>query len=288
MKILYTELFRVFRKYPFGITVVLILDILEIIFLSLNPSVIGVCIDRLFMGEYKWIYFLITIQLLLIIVRAANKIYDTKVYERIIMDEYNAYYEKEIEINPDDSQISSRLNLTDEIPMFFETGLVQLISILTGIMVALVFILIYSGFILFIVAIITSMAVCFFTRKFHVKIAKNNSGLQDHDEKREKIIYSRNRQDVRNFTRKILQLRIANSNLDATGYFLTDVLQALLLIFALRFTLCADNYTSGQVFSIITYIMLLNEHISDINEVRVDVYRLMDSVSRLVSNDESE
>ena len=95
MKILYTELFRVFRKYAFGITVVLILDILEIIFLSLNPSVIGACIDRLFMGEYKWIYFLITIQLLLIIVRAANKIYDTKVYERIIMDEYNAYYEKD-------------------------------------------------------------------------------------------------------------------------------------------------------------------------------------------------
>ena len=171
--------------------------------------------------------------------------------------------------------------------MFLEIGLVQIISILTGIMVALIFILIYSGFILFIVAILTSVAVCFFTRKFHVKIAKNNSELQDHDEKREKIIYSRNRQDVRNFTRKILQLRIANSNLDAKGYLVTDVLQSLLLIFALCFTLCTDNYTSGQVFSIITYIMLLNEHISDINEVRVDVYRLMDSVSRLVSNDES-
>ena len=46
------------------------------------------------------------------------------------------------------------------------------------------------------------------------------------------------------------------------------------------------NYTSGQLFSIITYIMMLNERVCEINEVRVKIYDLKDSVTRLERNDE--
>ena len=46
------------------------------------------------------------------------------------------------------------------------------------------------------------------------------------------------------------------------------------------------NYTSGQLFSIITYIMMLNERVCEINEVRVKVYNLIDSVTRLERNEE--
>lgn len=60
----------------------------------------------------------------------------------------------------------------------------------------------------------------------------------------------------------------------------------LFLIFAIILTVNIGNYTSGQLFSIITYIMMLNERVCEINEVRVKVYDLIDSVARLERNEE--
>ena len=66
---------------------------------------------------------------------------------------------------------------------------------------------------------------------------------------------------------------------------MTDILQAWLLIFVMGFTIYMGNYTSGQLFSAITYIIMLNERVCEINEVRVRIYDLEDSVSRLGRNE---
>ena len=225
---------------------------------------------------------LIILQILLIIIRFSNKILDTKVYERII--ESNSYYGNAIQINSDDSQISSRLNLVDEIPNFFEAELVQIIDMFGGIVFSLMYIFITSGLLLFLFSVTISALVYIFTIKFHKKIAANNIKLQDHDEIKEKIILSRNEQRFKRFTKTILNLRILNSDLEAKSYLLTDMLQVGLLIFVLAFTIHMEHCTSGQLFSLITYVIMLNERVCEINEIRVRIYDLADSVSRLERN----
>lgn len=257
------------------------MDIAEIVLLSLIPFAIGSCIDGLFDRNYSWFYVLILLQFLLIIFRVFNKVFDTRVYERIIESERNSYYENAIQTNPDDSQISSRLNLVDEIPNFFEAELIQIIDMFGGIAFSLMYIFITSGLPLFLVTVVISTLVYIFTMKFHKEIAANNIKLQDHDETKEKIILSRNGQRFKCFTRAILNLRITNSDLEAKSYLMTDILQVWLLIFVFGFTIHMGNYTSGQLFSIITYIMMLNERVCEINEVRIRIYDLVDSVSRL-------
>ena len=281
MKILLPELKRIFQKAPVGIAVVLVMDIAEIVLLTLIPFAIGSCIDGLFDQNYSWFYVLIILQFLLIIFRFFNKVLDTRVYERIIESERNSYYENAIQTNSDDSQISSRLNLVDEIPNFFEAELIQIIDMFGGIASSLVYIFITSGLLLFLVTVAISTLVYIFTMKFHKEIAANNIKLQDHDETKEKIILSRNEQRFKRFTKVILNLRIRNSDLEAKSYLMTDILQAGLLIFVLGFTIHMGNYTSGQLFSAITYIIMLNERVCEINEVRVRIYDLVDSVSRL-------
>ena len=281
MEILLPELKRIFQKAPVGIVAVLVMDIAEIVLLSLIPFAIGSCIDGLFDRNYSWFYVLILLQFLLIIFRVFNKVFDTRVYERIIESERNSYYENAIQTNPDDSQISSRLNLVDEIPNFFEAELIQIIDMFGGIAFSFMYIFITSGLPLFLVTVVISTLVYIFTMKFHKEIAVNNIKLQDYDETKEKIILSRNEQRFKLFTRDILNLRIANSDLEAKSYLMTDILQALLLIFVFGFTIHMGNYTSGQLFSIITYIMMLNERVCEINEVRIRIYDLVDSVSRL-------
>ena len=108
MRTLLPELKRVFKIAPLGIALVLILDVLEIVLVSLRPVVIGSCIDTLFERKYFWLYILIALQLLLILARFVNKTADTRVYERIIKDESDTYYETAIQTIGNDSAISSR------------------------------------------------------------------------------------------------------------------------------------------------------------------------------------
>lgn len=286
MRDLLPELRRVFNKNRLGIALVLVLDVAVITILSLNPYVIGSCIDGVYEHNYFWLYVLIGLELLFVIVRAADKIIDTRIYEPIIETERNAYYEKIIQTDADDSQISSRLNLVNDIPNFFEFDLVQIINMVGGIALSLIFILISSGLMLFLSAIVISALVYFLTKRFHKEIESNNIKLQNHDEKREEIISNRNGQQFRIFTRKILNLSIVSSDLDAKANLVTDLLQAGFLVFAIVFTIYLGDYTGGQLFSIITYIIMLNEYVCEINEIRVTVYDLIDTITRLKRNEE--
>ncbi len=286
MRNLISKLWNIFKKLPLGIITVLAMDVTEIVLLSLNPFVIGSCIDGFLEHNFFWFYVLIILQFILVAVRASNKVLDTRVYERIIKIESDDYYKKVIQTNADDSQISSRLNLVENVISFFEVELIQIIDMVGGIIFSLAYILTISGLLLFLLAIVISILVFVSTKRHHKKIANNNIKFQNHDETREEIISSRNEQQFMSFTKIVLNLRVSNSDLEAKAYLWTDVLQSGFLIFAILLTIYTDDYTSGQLFSIITYILMLNECVCEINEVRINIYDLIDSVSRLERNRE--
>ena len=191
MKATQAELKRIFKKNPVGIIFVLTLDIAEIVCLSLNPLVIGLCIDGLFERSYFWFYILILLQLLLIVVRTINKVSDNRVYEPIIEDERNSYYERGIAANINESELRSRLDLVVRVPEFFENGLIEILDMFSGILFSLFSLYISAATPLLIAAGIISIFIFAFTHRFHKEIVHNNKHLQDSDEKRESIILTK-------------------------------------------------------------------------------------------------
>lgn len=131
-------------------------------------------------------------------------------------------------------------------------------------------IFIASDLLLFFSTFAISILVYIFTKRYHTKIASNNIKLRDNDETREEVISSRNEQRFRGFTRTVLHLRISSSDLDAKAYLCTE-LQSVFFNFAIIFAVNIGNCTSGQPFSFITYITMLNERVCEMNEVRVKV-----------------
>lgn len=269
MKAMQAELKRIFKKNPVGIIFVLTLDIAEIVCLSLNPLVIGLCIDGFFERSYFWLYVLILLQLLLIVVRTINKFSDNRVYEPIIEDERNSYYERGIAANINESELSSRLDLVEILDMF------------GGIFFSLVSLYISAATPLLAAAGIISILIFAFTHGFHKEIVQNNKRLQDSDEKREGIILTKEIVKYRLFSMQQRNFRIKNSDLEAKAYLLTDILQAILLIFAVIYALHFGDYTSGEVFTIITYIIMLNESVCMFNEAIIEIADLEDVVIRL-------
>ena len=281
MRVLIVELQRIFKKNPKGILAVLALDISEIVFISSNPLVIGLCIDSFFERDYLWLCVLIILQVAFILVCVTNKVLDTRVYEKIIEERSNTYYERAIRTNTSNSKITSRLDLVIQVSSFFDGCLVQLIDIAVGTLFSLVYLFYMTEWPLFLAVLLTSILVLAFTQRFRRQIIRNNKRLQDIDEEKADVISSRKKVRYRMFAKRNRDLRVLHSDLDAKLYLIIDVMQAGLLIFAIVYLFHDGSYSSGQVFSIVTYIIMLNENICAFNENIIEIAELIDSVIRL-------
>jgi len=270
MRVLAVELRQIFQKNPKGILAVLVLDILEIAFLSSNPLVIGLCIDSFFEQDYLWLCVLIILQVAFILVRVTNKILDTRVYEKIIEDKSNTYYEKALRTNTSNSKITSRLDLVIQVSSFFDGCLVQLIDIAVGTLFSLGYLFCMTEWPLFLTVLLTSILVLVCTQRFRKQIIKNNKQLQDIDEEKEDAISSRKKVRYRMFAKRNRNLQVLHSDLEAKSYLIIDVMQAGLLIFAIVYLFHAGSYSSGQVFSIVTYVIMLNENVCSFNEIIIE------------------
>ena len=281
MRILRAELQKIFWKNPKGILAVLVLDILEIAFLSSNPLVIGLCIDSFFEHDYLWLCVLIIVQMAFILVRVLNKVFDTRIYEKIIEDKSNTYYEGALRTNTSNSKITSRLDLVIQVSSFFDGCLVQLIDIAIGTLVSLGYLFFMTEWPLFLTVLLTSIFALVFTQRFRRQIIRNNKQLQDMDEEKADVISSRKNVRYRMFAKRNRNLQVLHSDLEAKSYLIIDVMQAGLLIFAIMYLFYDGNYSSGQVFSIVTYVIMLNENICAVNEIIIEIAGLIDSVIRL-------
>lgn len=281
MRVLAVELRQMFQKNPKGILAVLVLDILEIAFLSSNPLVIGLCIDSFFEQDYLWLCVLIILQVAFILVRVTNKVLDTRVYEKIIEDKSNTYYEKALRTNTSNSKITSRLDLVIQVSSFFDGCLVQLIDIAVGTLFSLGYLFCMTEWPLFLTVLLTSILVLVCTQRFCRQIIRNNKQLQDMDEEKADVISSRKKVRYRMFAKRNRNLQVLHSDLEAKSYLIIDVMQAGLLIFAIMYLFYVGSYSSGQVFSIVTYVIMLNENICVFNEIIIEIAGLIDSVIRL-------
>ena len=284
MKKVLAEVCRIFKKAPAHISIILLMDIACAIIFALDPYIIGACIDGLLAHEYYWLYAFIALKLLLIVLCTTDRFLDTRTYSRIVAEESAAYYEKIIRTDADESKISSLLDLIDDVPNFLEVDLFNFLSMAGGIIFSLTFILLTSGLFVFMLAISVSIAVPFATYRFEKDIVLNNEKRKNIDETRVNVIASRRIARYRKHIKKALSLDIASSDLDARAYLITDLLQTALLATAIVSAIHAGSYTSGQLFSTITYVMTLNDHVSGINEAIIVVKNLQDSVSRLERN----
>ena len=154
MKNVFAEVYRIFKKAPLHISLILLMDIAGAIIWAANPYIIGACIDDLLGRKYCWLCIFIALQLLLIALRTADKILDTRIYSRIIEEESTTYYEKIIRTDADDSKISSLLDRVDDIPNFLEINLFDFLSMAGGINI-------FPDIYFFYIRIICIIACCF-------------------------------------------------------------------------------------------------------------------------------
>ena len=224
MKKLLTEIMRIVKNYP-SVWVVLVFDLAGAILLAINPLLVGRCIDDLVAHRFTWLIVLLVVQLVLIIVRVADKYLDTKVYRKITAEENLSYYKRIIKTDASESKINLLLYLVDDVPYFLEYNSLEFFDLIGNITFSLAFLTKFFG-----IAIIVSMIIPFATFKLRERIVKDTEKQKDNDEKRIEVVESRNLKKFEHYLKKDLSLEIAKAKVDTKILIITDFLQLFLLI----------------------------------------------------------
>lgn len=288
MKNLFLDIFRVYRKAPLKITFIWLLDILESIIIISNPYIIGNCIDGLLKKDYFWLIILIITETTFWISRTVNKFLDTRIYSNIIKEESYNYYSKMIKTDADCSLIDGRLDLIDDIPNFLEIDFFEILNIIGGIIVSLVFLYFNSTLLVFYFAITSVILIPSATYQFQKNIVNNNKLYKDLNEKRMRKIASRDKLIYRRYLQNILDINISNSDLDTKIFFVSNFLQMMLLFFSILSITYISNFTGGLLFSTVTYVNMLNGYVSDINDNLILLQNLKESTYRLKEENYNE
>ena len=253
MRLLVSEIFRVYTKAPLQILSIWLMDLFEALIIVANPYVIGKCIDGLLQQDIVWLIVLIMLEVLFGISRALNKLLDTRVYSRIVEEESISYYSRISGTDVADSLISARLDLVNDIPNFLEVNIFQILNVLLGIISALIFLYFESETCVFWAAISTVVFIPWITYPFQTQIACNWKAYKTLDEKRIDAISTRNVKTYSDFINGILDIGVQNSDLDARIFILTHLLHIGLLVTAIWSIFNAGNFTAGLLFATINY-----------------------------------
>jgi len=281
MKILLIEIFRVYKKAPIKISFIWFLDVLESLIIISNPYIIGNCIDGLLEKNFFWLAILAGTEIIFWLSRTINKYFDTRIYSRIVEEESYTYYSAVIKTGADSSLINARLDLVDEIPNFLEIHLFDILNMIGGIVVSLIYIYIHSTLLIFSFALIVSTLIPIITYGYQKKIVNNNEHYKNLEEERMNKISSRDQLIYAQYIKSILRIGISNSDLDTRIFFATNFFQMLLLFFSILSIIHINYFTSGLLFSTVTYVGMLNGYVSDINNNLILLGDLKETVLRL-------
>ncbi|MEZ3422904.1 MAG: ABC transporter six-transmembrane domain-containing protein [Lachnospiraceae bacterium] len=281
MKILFSEIFRVYKKAPIKITFIWLLDVLESLIIISDPYIIGNCIDCLLKKDFFWLVILIIINIVFWLSQTANNFFDTKIYSHIIEDESYCYYSKMIQTDADSSLISARLDLIDEIPNFLEIHFFEILNIIGGIAASLLFLYFNSTLFVFSFSIISVALIPAVTYRYQKGIVENNKQHKNLEEERMNQIAGRDKLAYKRYIQNLLKISISNSDLDTKIFFVANFLQMMLLFFSILSITNISNFTSGLLFSTVTYIEMLNGYVSDINGNLILLHDLKETTYRL-------
>ena len=159
---------------------------------------------------------------------------------------------------------------------------------IAGITVSLLYLYFNSTLFVFSFAIASVALIPAATYHFQRSIVENNKQYKNLEEERINRIAGRNKHAYRRYIQNLFNISISNSDLDTKIFFVTNFLQMMLLFFSILSITNISNFTSGLLFSTVTYIEMLNGHVSDINSNLILLHDLKETTSRLKEETHNE
>lgn len=255
------------------------LVIFEAASLVFMPMLIGKSVDGLMNKNLNGIYQLSALCIILLLVGAARRFYDTRAYGKIYSAISCELVEKEQSRDSSLSRVSARVNLFDEFIDFLESSIPQIIHEFINLFGTLAIIFFINLYVFY--ACIGSIVVTGIVYRLSKnRIYRLNKNANDEIEKQVDVLKSGNPVTVKSHFRNMVKWQVKLSDLDTINYTLIWIALASVMIFTI-FSVTGGETSFGKIISAVMYVFGFMEGVQSFPLYYQQLIRLGEISSRL-------
>jgi len=243
-------LLSIAKAYRVKLAITWSMVVLENILMASIPLVIGIAIDQLLAGETQAIFYFAAIMMVLIVISALRRMYDTRVFGSIRVD-LGVEVEKRFKKLSVSVQ-NARIDLSRELVDFLENELPELFSSLIQLVVGFIILLsLKLEFGLAAIALICGMMLIYSLS--HHRFYHLNASLNTQQEKQVSILSRKTGYQLKRHLNKLRLREIQISDTEALVYGAIFVLIAVFMGYNLIESASLPSPKPGKIFTIISY-----------------------------------
>jgi len=257
-----------------------LLVVLEGVCLLLMPLVIGWAVDDLMKKDALGIIQLGLLCLVLLIIGAGRRFYDTRVYSGIFREVSSELVTREKRRETSVSKISARTNLFTEFIEFLENSIPDIFNQFIG-LVGTLCIIVFINIQVFGACLAGAAVIGMIYILSQKKMLNLNKGQNNEFERQVDIIAFHSSENVKTHFRNLMAWNIKLSDLETINFSLTWVVLAGVLVFSIVVVASSATSSFGQVVSIVMYVFGFIESVMTFPLYYQQMIRLREIASRL-------
>ena len=229
------------------------LVVVEAGLLLLFPLFMGLAIDDLFDESLRGIFLLGAVSTITIMTGAFRRLFDTRVYSKLIVSISQSFCTQSKSANDDVSVTTARTNMATELVEFMENSFPEIINSLIGLCgtLILIFFLQFESFVACLAATMVISAIYALTSE---KTYQLNEGANDEFEKRVAVLASRDSQRISRHFQNVVRWNIRLSDLETMTYSASWLALVGVLLFSVWVTVQSGIESHGSVLAILMYV----------------------------------
>lgn len=241
------------KRFRLKIAFTFILVILESLGNLLFPLFIGFAINDLLTSKYNGLLYLGILGAVSLVLGAARRFYDTRIYSAIYTKIAPEMVEKEFDRDSSVSKINARATLLTEFIEFLENSLPSIFTIFIS-LIGTLFILLTINLNIFIACLIVLVIIIFVYGITSKKNFNLNKGFNDTVEKQVECLEKRNKLGIISHFKNLMRWNIKLSDLETVNFSFVWIAMIPLILYSIISAVNGGATEYGTVFSVIMYV----------------------------------
>lgn len=250
----------------------------------LVPWVIGVAINDLLLQQYTGLVLFVLVWIVLALLTAGRKMYDTRVFMRLYADLVIGVISRQRDTGTEPGKLVARSVLIREIVDFFERDIPAIFAMIIAFIGSLVMLALFDWRIA-LVALLMLIPVLTLNGLMWRPIKRINRSINNNLEQQPKLIGGGSLNRLKKYFSFLRLLRVKNSDIEARTWVSIELCVVLASIYVFVYTASIPNIQAGTIFSVVTYFWNFQESLDRLPILMQSVSRVQDILQRINQTD---
>lgn len=271
---------RIFQRYWASIIVTFLLIIVSSGLWLVQPFLLGVAIDGMTKGQWMGVAGLAALQAVALVVGAARRLYDVRVYTRIYRDigaeTLAASHAAGVEL----TRVAARASMLREVVTFFEFRLPATLRSFLDLIGSLGFLAFLSIGAFY--ACLGGIAAILLTGAlFSGRLIRVNAALNDQLEREVDIYAGKDPEDARAHLKALTGHQVRRADLQVVMFSANSVALMGVLLYSLYYVVSVQGAAIGAVFAVFTYVIRFLGAVDSLPTAYVELLRTIEITRRI-------